>query len=75
MADLKLTRVQSGASLVKKLRALATRINTPRPLGVELPRRVYLDPDGQKVLAATAKKLGITVDLKGEPRAPQFDYY
>lgn len=67
----KLTPAKAKAAL----RALSDRINTPRPLAPEDPVRIYLDAEGQKVLVAAAKKLGITVDLKGEQRAPKFDYY
>ena len=67
----KLTPAKAKAAL----RALADRINTARPLTIEMPRRIYLDEGAQKALGALAKKLGLTVDLKGEPRAPQFDYY
>jgi hypothetical protein len=67
----KLTATKARAAL----RALDKRINTGNPLRIEDPKRVYLDEGGQKVMGALAKKLGISVDLKGEPKAPKFDYY
>lgn len=67
----KLPAAKAKAALI----ALGKRINTPRPLTIEEPRRIYLDDEAQKAVGAFAKRLGVKVDLKGELKAPQFDYY
>lgn len=52
------------------LRELAKRI-----AGKDGAMPLYVDPKGQTVLNRVAKDFGVTANFKGNPRAPQFDYY
>jgi ribosomal protein L22 len=56
------------------LRELSKRINQADDRGFD-PKRIYVEPKAEKLLEAVAKKVGLTLDFKGDPKAPKFDYF
>ena len=66
---------QPSSTAKALLRELSKRINQADNDRTFITKRIYVEPKAEKLLDAVGKKFGLTLDFKGDPKAPKFDYY